>query len=227
VYLEGDAASPFIVTHRIGPEDFGHIKKYAKKMSSTVNDVMLAAYLRRLLIKMGENHITLPCPVDLRKYIRGGRTPGICNLTGNYICEVPATDAFQDILEQVTRQLTAQKESDAGLNAVIMLALAFKALPFNYVKKHFREFYAMPTISYSNIGIIDAERIRFGKRGAADVFMTGAVKYVPYFQLTISTFEGACTLSCNLHGTASDRRWIEDLLNDIAEELSDLSRALQ
>lgn len=49
--------------------------------------------------------------------------------------------------------------------------------------------------------------------------MTGSIKYAPYFQLDISTFDDQATLSVNLYGTQSDRNKVSRFLDDIVHEL--------
>ncbi len=49
--------------------------------------------------------------------------------------------------------------------------------------------------------------------------MTGSIKYPPYFQLAISTFDNEATLSVNLYGTISDRNQIASFLGKLMLEL--------
>jgi NRPS condensation-like uncharacterized protein len=74
-------------------------------------------------------------------------------------------------------------------------------------------------VSYSNLGIISGEKLRFGNCGIRSALMTAAVKRAPYFQLTVCTFSGDCTMSSNLYATEQDKRRIETFLYNMEQEL--------
>jgi len=101
----------------------------------------------------------------------------------------------------------------------MMLDLVFHALPFRTLQKIFPKIFTIPVISFSNLGIIDQYRLCFGDVKMKDAYLTAAVKKVPYFQLTASTFEDGCTLSANLYGTVQDRKKTEQVLAEVEQEL--------
>jgi Uncharacterized protein containing a NRPS condensation (elongation) domain len=223
--LKGDKDNPFFVTRCIGKEDFTFIKAYARSEGSTINDAVLTAYIRLLSKKTGKDRVVMPCPMDLRKYLNHNRKHGICNLTSNFICDVIVgeNDSFKDTLSQVSKQMKIQKMSIGCLKSVVMLEFVFHALPFKVIQGVFHNIFTIPVISFTNLGIIDKKLLRFGDTGIEDVYITGAVKYVPYFQIAISTYDDRCTISCNLHGTNQDRQWIEGFLEELSKELLDQS----
>jgi NRPS condensation-like uncharacterized protein len=216
--LQGDAGNPFFVTRKIQNGEAAKIKEAGRRYGSTLNDMMLAAYIRVLSRRTGEKRIVMPCPVDLRKYIPGGRS-AICNLTTNYICDITVgeNDSFDQTAAQVAEQMKWQKESTACLKSVILLETAFKLIPFRSMRKKFNKLFTIPVISYTNLGIVDKDKLFGGL--VTDMFLTGAVKYVPYFQLAVLTFDGAMTLSCNLYGTCKDKEAIEEFLKDVHHEM--------
>ena len=221
VRLEGDMNNPFFVSRQLDAETVRLIREHARSLGATFNDMVLAAYARALRKMTGACRIILPCPVDLRKYLRKETPPGICNLTSNYILElgIGEGDTFRTTLLEVSRRTKLWKESDGCLKSVVLLEFICRALSFRTIKKNFNKLFTIPRVSYSNLGVLDEDRLSFGGTAADDVFMTGAVKNVPYFQVAVSTFKNRATLSCNLHGTENDRRRIEDLLSDMADEL--------
>jgi NRPS condensation-like uncharacterized protein len=226
IHLEGDVLNPFFVTRHLDGVEILSIKSTAKAHGATFYDMVLAAYAKALRRKSGAGHIVLPCPVDLRKYIINDTPPGICNLTSNYIVDlhIKKDDPFQVTLKDVATQMKRQKESDSCLKSVFLWQTVCRILPFQVIKQNFKKFFTIPLVSFSNLGVLDENRLRFGETEADDVFMTGAVKYVPYFQIAVSTFKGTSTLSCNLHGTENDRRWIESFLKDLTDELKSLNK---
>ena len=62
-----------------------------------------------------------------------------------------------------------------------------------------------PLICMTNIGVLDAARLSFGDLRPTDAYLCGSIKYKPYFQLAMSSYQDELTLSVNLYGSASDR----------------------
>ena len=59
----------------------------------------------------------------------------------------------------------------------------------------------------------------FGNLRPNDAFLCGSIKYKPYFQLAMSSYDGQLTLSANLYGSAVDRDRIRSFLDEIEAEL--------
>ncbi|WP_236886661.1 hypothetical protein [Clostridium beijerinckii] len=76
-----------------------------------------------------------------------------------------------------------------------------------------------PPIAFTNIGIIDERQLAFGDIDIIEAYMTGSIKYDPYFQLAISTFNNVATLSVNLYGTQSDKNKVNIFLDKFINEL--------
>jgi NRPS condensation-like uncharacterized protein len=220
--LQGDNNNPFLVTQRIPKEDFLAIKGDAKKWGVTVNDLILTAYIRILHRKLRKDTIILPCPVDLRKYLSPHLKHGICNLTGDYICNVTLdeNESFEDTLIKVAGQMQQQKSSTNCLKGVMLLEFIFRVFPFRAVQKILRKTHTIPVVSFTNLGVIDKQRLHFGVIGINDAYMTGAIRHVPYFQMAVSTYDDSCTLSSNLHGTPQDKVTIKDFLIQVQQELA-------
>ena len=219
--LQGDKESPFIVTRCIPKDQFQAIKAAAKKRSATLNDMILTAYIRTLSQETGERNISIPCPVDLRKYISPDEKIGICNLTSNLICnvELRPDEQFEQTLKNISLQMQRQKSSVLCLKDPILLNFAFHALPEKVLSKLFRKLFTIPVLSYTNLGIINQSLLQFDGSTILDCFITGAIKYTPYFQISVSTYNDVCTLSCNMHGTPDDRKKIEHFLQEVHKEL--------
>ncbi len=219
--LEGDNENPFLVVRRISRENMLLVKTYAKDKGATLNDMFLTAYIRLLGRKTGEGRIILPCPVDLRKYVPPGWKHGICNLTSNLICDVSLVPegSFEDTLKKVSGQMREQKNGYSCLKPLINMELVFSLLPFKVLQKNFSRIFKIPVVSYSNLGIVDQDSFCFGDASIRDAYLTAAVKRTPYFQVSVSTFDGGCTFSCNFHGTANDKAWIRDFLLELETEM--------
>lgn len=219
--FEGKPDAPFFLFHGISADELTRLKAAAKQRGATLNDMVLCAYIRTLHRSVGGRRIVMPCPVDLRKYLQEGQKAGICNLTSNYICDVTIAegDPAEETLSQITRQMQAQKESLSCLKSMLSMQLAFRAIPFFILQSIFGKVFTMPVISYTNLGVIDQDALSFKGVRVTDACLTGAVKRVPYFQVAICTFDGRCTLSCNMFGTPDDRAKAEGFLKEVREEL--------
>jgi NRPS condensation-like uncharacterized protein len=226
IRLEGDGKNPFFVTRTLSRDEFLAIKDYAKSRGVTFNDMLVAAYIRVLGRRTGKQRLVLPCPADLRKYMRGGARPGFCNLSSNYFVDIAAApgDAFDDTLRETASQLKRQKESDGCLKSVLLWETVCRVLPFQTIKRNFGRLFTIPVVSFSNLGVLDGERLRFGETAASDAFLTGAVKYAPYFQVAVSTYRERSTLTCNMHGTENDSLWIGAFLEELTAELTGFFR---
>ena len=94
----------------------------ARPMGATVNDLLLAAYARALCKRTGCTGVTLPCPVDLRRFGHPGQSFGICNLTSNYFCHLTIRDdeGFDEVLADVAGQMREQKEGVGCLQGPLL-----------------------------------------------------------------------------------------------------------
>lgn len=219
--IRGGSANPMIVMTCIEKEQFDVIHSFAKNRHASVNDVLLTAYIRALHRVTGCNKITVPCPVDLRKYRKADQRCGICNLTGNYICsvEIPPDATFDDTLRKVSIQMQNQKSSSVCLKGPMLFHMMFHVLPFNTMRKLFYKISPVPVTSYTNLGILDDAKLSFGNHMIDNAFISTAVKKAPYFQLSVSTCQKRCTLTSSLYGTEEDRKFISDFLSWIKNEL--------
>lgn len=218
--LTGDLGNPFIEQRKIPRELFCRLKTYAKKRNATVNDLFLSAYHRRLFQVFGHT-ITTPCAVDVRKYLVNHKAEGICNLCTNLSCnigqEIGAT--FDQTLDKVKRAMDREKSSISCLRSITLLEKVFDILPYKSAKKIIDKSFSNAPIAFTNIGILDKSRLTFGKTEITEAYMTGSIKYVPYFQLAVSTYDDQATLSINLYGTQSDQHKVSLFLDGMVHEL--------
>lgn len=219
--LEGGDGEPFTVLRRIGPDLLERLQTKARAGGATLNDALIAAYGRAHHALTHSRVCTVPCPVDLRKYLPKEQRGGICNLTGSYFCRFRVADGepFHETLRKVAGELSRQKKSRDCLKGPMLLSFLFTLLPFGAAKRVFREKFSIPVVSYTNLGVLDRRRLDFGTGKPLDAYLTTAVKHPPYFQVSASTCGGVCTLGSNLCGTQRDRRTAEDFLDAMVRAL--------
>ncbi|CUU48736.1 hypothetical protein [Clostridium beijerinckii] len=218
--LEGDLSNPFIEIRTINKEKFRMLKAYAKEHDATINDIMLTAYIR-VLFQLFGRCVTIPCTVDLRKYIPNHRGEGFCNLCTNLICNIgdETGKTFEETLYKVKKEMNKQKANIACVKSIGMLEKVFDVFPYKIARGIVEKKFVNPPIAFTNIGIIDERQLAFGDIDIIEAYMTGSIKYDPYFQLAVSTFDNVATLSVNLYGTQSDKNKVNIFLDKFINEL--------
>lgn len=222
--LQGDESNPFIEKITMDFKQFNNIKKYAKDNGATINDVFLTTFFRVLNLY---NHIeiaTIPCAVDMRKYIPDRKSKGICNLVSNLFCEIDwnEEESFRHTLMKVKSSMDKEKGSNQCLNSIILLETALKVLPYEKATKLIKSKFSNPPIAFTNIGLIKKEKLYFNNSEVEDAFITGSIKYAPYFQLATTTFNDKVTFTIAFYGTNIDRKNIKDFLQQIVRHLQDV-----
>lgn len=218
--LTGDLKTPFIEQRKIPRDTFCSLKTYVNKHNATVNDLFLSAYIRSLY-KIFGHAVAIPCTVDLRKYLVNHKAEGICNLCTNLSCNVGKEigQSFNQTLDKVKRVMDKEKSSTSCLKSITLLEKVFDILPYKTAKKIVDKSFSNAPIAFTNIGVLDKSRLTFGRTEIAQAYMTGSIKYAPYFQLAVSTFDNQVTLSVNLYGTQSDKNTVSLFFDNIIHEL--------
>jgi len=193
----------------------------ARPMGATVNDLLLAAYARALCKRTGCTDVTLPCPVDLRRFGHPGQSFGICNLTSNYFCHLTIRDdeGFDEVLADVAGQMREQKEGVGCLQGPLLFHAIARVLPRNALRRIFFAVAGVPVVSYTNLGILDEGRLAFGSTETRGTFIATATKRPPSFQLSASTFRGSCALTSCLYADESDLAVAEGVLGGVRDEI--------
>lgn len=207
---------PNLITRQLNRDSFFNIKSYAKSNDASMNDVFLAAYCKALHDMFKWNTISLPCPVDLRKFNKSAAT-NVCNLTGNYHCalQIDSNDSLDNILKKVSCQLTKQKNSFHCLKEPLLYHLLYPLIPSHLLMTLFPRIAPVPVLSYTNLGKLDPIKLVFKGIDITNVFISTAIKPIPYFQLSVSTYKEICTLSCCTLAQGKDLTMIHNLMNKI------------
>ncbi|MEG2688250.1 MAG: hypothetical protein RSA24_03695, partial [Clostridia bacterium] len=163
---EGDVA--IINRRKVPSEIFKDFRKIGKTMDVTVNDLMLAFYIRSLYqIGMFRNDesLAIPCMVDLRRHIvEGGANTGLTNHTGFMVCKVDGIgDTINDTLLKVLQSIKESKNDPyMGLYSLPLLKLAYAIFPYIISETAIKIGYLNPLIGMSNIGVLDAKALAIG-----------------------------------------------------------------
>lgn len=204
------------------------IREKAKKAGASLNDALLAAYFRALYgTPRFDNKcrpVTIVSMMNLRRHIDGRQTAGLTNMTGFMPCVNEKRDekAIDTVKKVAETTLKFKSDSYAGLYGIPLLDFAFKTLPFGVALAALKAGYSNPLLGMSNIGLLDIGKIKFGSLVAKDGFITGAVKYKPYFQVSFNTFGKEGRLCVAQRCTAKEKRIISAFLERMTDELERL-----
>ncbi|MBQ9114885.1 MAG: hypothetical protein IJY07_03005, partial [Clostridia bacterium] len=217
-----------LVREKLCREDFLKMKAKGKEMGATINDVLLAAYFRTLYkyINTDGASITVPCMYDLRKYT-GGSSLGLTNMIGFMPCTLSPDvgETMADTVQKVKASLQGAKDDRfTGLYSLPLLKLAYTILPHCISEIAIRIGYTNPYIGMSNIGIINPLEFAFDGLTLIDAFYSGAVKYKPYMQLALTTFQNEITFSVGIRGNDQDAEIFHNFMKDIIQEIQTFSQ---
>lgn len=217
--------TPHVFIYKLSEKRFNLLKKYSEEHLVTINDIILAAYYRVLYkiidIKPSDS-LTIPCMVDLRRYIPDKKAKGICNLTSMIMCNIGSDlgKDFDETVKKVSKEMNKNKDGFPGLYGLSSLNLLFKLVPFKAAKKLISKHYGNPMIGMTNIGIINSDKLVFGKTRVEDSFITGSIKHPPYFQLALTSFKNSITFSVNLYCSKDvDGKLINEFYSLLDKEL--------
>lgn len=208
------------LTAPLGPAEFQALRAKAGAEGVTLNDAFLAAYAQVAAGLLGAERLVLPCPADLRRLLPGPAGLTVANLTGMYRVAVEPAPSFPTTLERVHGEMCRQKARRSCCAGLPLLRRAARVLPPGPLRGLIRRFYRLSPVSYSNLGEIDAARLRFDGCAVRACFLSGACRTAPDFQLTVSTFQGTCTLSSALTASRSGLTQGRNVLESVRRELT-------
>lgn len=199
-----------IVRRELDEQTFATLKTVAKKMGVTINDAIMACVFRALYELCGlkdEDSLTVSCAIDLRKHIvEGGLNGGLTNHTAwMAVRTMSKGDSLQDTIVNVIRSTKGfKRDKFMGLYSLPLLKLAYTILPHDVAEMAIKIGYDNPLIAVSNIGLLDDKRLTPSGLRLVDGFMSGAVKYKPFFLMSITTLLNRVTLSTAIRGNQRD-----------------------
>lgn len=213
---------------KIDADTVNALKAKGKQYEATLNDVFMTAYARAVAARIApsdDKRIVITSMKNLRDHIVGASSEEITNLTGFMPCVLQDIgETFHDTLQVVARQNAESKHDKfCGLYGIPLLALAFRIFPYSIAELAIKIGYENPLIGMSNIGVIDERLVELENLKCIDAFITGATKFKPYIQLTMTTFKGETTLCVAQKCSDNDEERIRDLLDDVEKQLKEFT----
>jgi NRPS condensation-like uncharacterized protein len=211
----------------VGADSFDKIKAYGKVNNATINDVVLAAFIRSFIPTNKLNiYAAKPVivPLDLRQYIKSTDNTGICSLTGSLICNIGKLpgNTFNETLTKVRDEMIGKKRVHAEMNMLTRISVLAKIMPYIKLKEQMMNHKMPPIPLVSNIGIIDPDSINFNSTPVDNAFIAGAISLGDFFCLSYSTFRRQMTFSIGYAGGEIQNQKVKEFLTSMKTELENI-----
>jgi NRPS condensation-like uncharacterized protein len=219
---------PLEFVHKLIPEErIGRMKEYGRAHNATLNDLMMAAIFRALIL--GEkwdrqSHLRLNTSVDLRRwYLSGEQDETIANLSAMEVLSLKDDigDSFLATLERVVAFMENRKLSYIGLSDLIG-SLPIMILPDvwgrNLYKKVVQRAINKNNIApgLTNMGEIAIDAVTFDYPPDS-AWLFAPPYYSPYFLIGLSGYKRTLSLSSVVRPSHKDK--VIQLFENIISQL--------
>jgi NRPS condensation-like uncharacterized protein len=226
----GHDGRPRYSTRHISAEKTSRLAEYGRARGATLNDIMMAAFIRTLASSGGwdgasELHSIMT--IDLRRwYIPGGTGEAVCNLsTLDFVILGHKLGAgFDDTLALVTRVIRSRKANWYGLNDYIGTMPSICLFPARFSSWFFNRFFGVAAArgswvnALTNMGPITDEHTMFGKP-AARAWLIIPPMFPPLHLVGMTGYAGGLSFSASSFDGPETRAIIENFLDRLIEEL--------
>ncbi|MDC2840605.1 hypothetical protein [Limosilactobacillus mucosae] len=186
-----------------------HLHYQCRRLGIHLNDAFMAAYGKAIQQYCGVETIGLACPTDMRKFLPADEQKQlrVQNMTGRYNVQIeaPLSESIADTAWHVHRAMNEQKERYAFLESFrSMLANLANGDSIAKLQQDVQKHYHVRGISYTNLAIIDAEKLNFGDAVPVSCLISGGFREMPKYQIAVSTFRKRINLVANVIGTPQE-----------------------
>ncbi len=209
-----------IVRKRISTDVFESVRKNARKSGATVNDVLVAAYIRSFYEISGCNtdeRVGISCAIDLRRHIKSIEKIGYTNHTAFIPCVVESMGkTMADTVNAVVKS-TREIKNDKfiGLHGLPLLNLGYSTMVYAQAELVVGAFYNNANLALSNVGELDPYMLAMENRIPTGVSVAGAVKEKPCAMMTALSYNGNLMLTICIRGNENDRMMLEKFLDRV------------
>lgn len=204
------------------------LQRQARAAGVTLNTVLLGAYALAVYTLTGQQHLMIPCQVDLRLHgpVTAANVVQVANLSSEL--PVPITvhdrDSLEDVVHRIQETVTQLHADLAYLTPLVELKRMSRALPPQWVRRLAGKYHATAAVSFANFGRVDQSRLQFDGSAVAQVTFAGAYHTMPYFQLTVSGYRDAWTLAFRMLGSEPDYQLGIKILKNVVTQLNQWER---
>jgi NRPS condensation-like uncharacterized protein len=214
--------SRFLTANRVS-----YLVDYGRVHNATLNDVMLAAYVRASALRGdwdGRSRLMVATSVDLRqRYLPTKKAEAICNLSAVEYPDLD-TDVGHNFAATVERVCAVMRRRKAGWMGVEgwLGQLPLTMLPYSWRARFYRKV-AQRSIdrnnlipAFTNMGPIDPESVTFDCE-PSNARLLPPPAYPPGFESGLSGYADTLTISAGVYPTQKDV--VEHFLDAVVAEL--------
>jgi len=210
---------PFCPRVVIPEQVMAALKAKGRRQGLTLNDVFLAAYVRVLCRVLDVTEVAVPCPADLRRLL-GVEGLTVANMTSAYLlgATVNPGDTFDDTVAQVHAEMSRMQDRNRCVASLRGLHQIWRIIPPGLTQWIVRQSYSILPVSFTNLGVIDPAKFRFGQTSATSATITGTYRAGGCFLLSVTTLGTVTTLAVALLGDETLAREGEKVLHLVRQE---------
>ncbi len=223
---DGENRNQF-TTIMLSADTFDRIKTFSKLHNSTINDILISAFIRSFVnTNKNNNKVSKPLivPVNLRKYIKRDHNTALCSLTSSMIINVGQNigSSFVETLNKVVNETNFKKKAHAEMNMLSPFLILSKLIGYVKLKEQMMQRKMPPIPLFTNIGVIDPNDINFNNIPVNYAYITGVVSYGNYFTMGCSTFNNEITFSIGFNGNDLQLQKANNFLQELKTELENI-----
>lgn len=219
------------VFKRFPKERFLQIRQYAQKKGVTINDLFVSALLRAIVKQLNLKNrgwLRLMGTVDLRRYLPGRRTEGLCQVSSLYSINIKASQCanHDKALSVVKKQMDQYKSNFIGIGLFLFYWICTKPYPFSVFNWMIRlgtklgKWIGTSSLGFTNLGLIDNRTNNFGQSLLLSAEMTCPGSIPPVFICALSGFEETLTLNAGIYNSSIQKSSIKELFDLVDTELT-------
>ncbi len=217
------------ITRKFDAATVKTMRDYAKKQGATLNDLLLATFLRAMAGKVdfkGDKALRILLTINLRRYLKQSpiSSSEICNLSAMECVNIGRElgHTLPDTLKKVAHVTQQKKQAGIGLSFLLDLIINEK-LKYTTQKKINQSTRDMVmktenfAVTVTNVGEISTATLAFDK-APEDIEIFAPLAYAPFWCFSVYEYAGVLKIGC-----AIDSRRVQlfnDLLDAVEREIS-------
>ncbi|MFG0213994.1 hypothetical protein ACFU8X_12890 [Brevibacillus porteri] len=228
-FMPGEPAKRRQAIRRISREEWLELAQGFKQKGFTVNDVLLAAYMRALSQQMknvAAEQLKVMVTVNVRKFLPKGKADAIYNLSGVVHASMnQATGTFADKVKEVAEFMRNQRDNIEILHDAVNTFAFVENFEFQHTLKIIQDVRKQivadgnSTPILSNFGMVSTSQISFDDVKVVGAYIVSPAYYAPGLMLGVSTYQDCITLNISFFESNTDIALIEKLLDTLVEEI--------
>ena len=224
-YPTTDIGMARVTSKVISAEIMSAARKKANAVGATANDLLVTAFYRAYAAMDGVDAsapMSVSSMMDLRRHCVNGDSEGLCNMSGALptTLENGCTGSFEETLAEIVKQTTAAKENPyAGLEGMPIMHSLTRSMPIWLLQMAIGKIYGKLSLGLTNLGNLKCADYALGDLVPNGGLFGGPLKKKPGMQISVMSFDGACTLAVVGVYTKEDAAVLQATLDIMLKEI--------